>query len=159
MGGSFEVMARKQKKAQSMLNRFLQGKKEEKAQPKQKRPYLATEVNDLQEAEKWRYDVVKNIAKKVGEVQNRGLGEYKIRDLNDEINKLIRVKGHWERRILELGGPNYRSLSRPRDLQEDTTKNIDKGYRYFGAARSLPGVKELFDKQAPKVVKKTRYQL
>jgi hypothetical protein len=27
--------------------------------------------------------------------------------LNDEINKLIREKGHWERRIVELGGPDY----------------------------------------------------
>lgn len=32
---------------------------------------------------------------------------YRIRDLNDEINKLIREKGHWERRIVELGGPDY----------------------------------------------------
>ena len=27
--------------------------------------------------------------------------------MNDEINKLIREKGHWERRIVELGGPDY----------------------------------------------------
>jgi pre-mRNA-splicing factor ISY1 len=33
--------------------------------------------------------------------------DYRIRDLNDEINKLIREKGHWERRIVELGGPDY----------------------------------------------------
>lgn len=31
----------------------------------------------------------------------------RIRDLNDEINKLIREKGHWERRIVQLGGPDY----------------------------------------------------
>jgi hypothetical protein len=43
----------------------------------------------------------------VGEIQNPGLGEFKIRDLNDEINKLIREKAHWEKRIIELGGPNY----------------------------------------------------
>lgn len=36
-----------------------------------------------------------------------GLGEYRIRDLNDEINKLLREKGHWEVRIKELGGPDY----------------------------------------------------
>ena len=31
----------------------------------------------------------------------------RLRDLNDEINKLLREKGHWERRIVELGGPDY----------------------------------------------------
>lgn len=36
-----------------------------------------------------------------------GLGEFRIRDLNDEINKLLREKGHWEVRIKELGGPDY----------------------------------------------------
>lgn len=39
-----------------------------------------------------------------------GLGEFRIRDLNDEINKLLREKGHWEYRIKELGGPNYRVI-------------------------------------------------
>lgn len=34
-------------------------------------------------------------------------GLRRLRDLNDEINKLIREKGHWERRIVELGGPDY----------------------------------------------------
>jgi len=37
-----------------------------------------------------------------------GLGEFKLRDLNDEINKLLREKGHWEDRIKELNGPDYR---------------------------------------------------
>ena len=36
-----------------------------------------------------------------------GLGEFRIRDLNDEINKLIREKNHWQDRIKELGGPDY----------------------------------------------------
>ena len=37
-----------------------------------------------------------------------GLGEFKIRELNDEINKLLREKGHWEVRIKELGGADYK---------------------------------------------------
>ena len=32
------------------------------------------------------------------------LGEYRIRELNDEINNLLREKSLWEKRILELGG-------------------------------------------------------
>lgn len=39
--------------------------------------------------------------------ESAGLGEFKIRDMNDEINKLLREKGHWEVRIKELGGPDY----------------------------------------------------
>jgi len=41
------------------------------------------------------------------DIQNPGLGGHRFRDLNDEINKLIREKGHWEVRILELGGSDY----------------------------------------------------
>lgn len=37
-----------------------------------------------------------------------GLGEFKLRDINDEINKLLREKGHWEDRIKELDGPDYK---------------------------------------------------
>ena len=36
-----------------------------------------------------------------------GLGEYRLRDLNDELNKLLREKRHWEFRIAQLGGPDY----------------------------------------------------
>ena len=42
-----------------------------------------------------------------------GLGEFRIRDLNDEINKLLREKRHWEERILELGGPDYNVRTHP----------------------------------------------
>ena len=35
------------------------------------------------------------------------LSEYRVRDLNDYINKLLRDKGLWEKRIKELGGPDY----------------------------------------------------
>ena len=37
-----------------------------------------------------------------------GLGEFKLRDLNDEINKLLREKGHWDDQIKVLGGPDYK---------------------------------------------------
>ncbi len=33
------------------------------------------------------------------------------------------------------------------------------GYKYFGAARDLPGVRELFDGEAPPPPKKTRAEL
>ena len=39
-----------------------------------------------------------------------GLGEFKIRDLNDEINKLLREKHLWEEQIKVLGGPDYKVI-------------------------------------------------
>jgi len=92
------------------------------------------------------------------DIQNESLGEQRIRDLNDEINKLLREKGHWERRIIELGGANYRKYERIADdafLSEisplgtvpATTEHKGYVYKYFGAARNLPGVKELHKKK------------
>lgn len=87
----------------------------------------------------------------------------RIRDLNDEINKLIREKGHWERRIVELGGPNY-ARTAPR-LTDDEGNQVQGatgkggGYKYFGAAKQLPGVRELFEKEAPRQIRRTRHQM
>lgn len=146
-----------------MLNKFLAAKQDAARGPKQKRPYLATECHDLNEADKWRQQILREIGKKVMEIQNAGLGEHRIRDLNDEINRLIREKGHWERRIVELGGPDYAKSaakvtdSEGKELVEATGRGA--GYRYFGAAKTLPGVRELFEKEAPKPVRRSRMQL
>ena len=45
--------------------------------PKQKRPYLATECHDLVEADRWRQQIIREIGKKVMEIQNAGLGEHR----------------------------------------------------------------------------------
>ena len=69
----------------------------------------------------------------------------RVRDLNDEINKLLREKYHWERQIKALGGADY-IASAPRSYDADGRELPgQRGYRYFGAAKDLPGVKELFD--------------
>ncbi|KAL3318857.1 NineTeen Complex (NTC) component [Cichlidogyrus casuarinus] len=87
------------------------------------------------------------------------LGEYKIRDLNDEINKLIREKSHWEKRIKELGGPDY-AADAPKLLEKDGREAPGyRGYRYFGAARDLPGVRELFEEEPQPPPRKTRGEL
>ena len=95
-----------------------------------------------------------------------GLTDYEVRDLNDEINKLMREKRHWENQIVALGGANYRrnvamldddgkevpgtkgykSVS-PMQFISETLANISYLfwiYRYFGRAKDLPGVRELF---------------
>jgi pre-mRNA-splicing factor ISY1 len=87
------------------------------------------------------------------------IGEHRIRELNDEINKLIRIKGHWERQIISLGGPNH-FLSSSKILDGDGKEvSGGGGYRYFGAAKELPGVKELFEKAAPVASKRTRKEI
>ncbi|KAL6061382.1 Pre-mRNA-splicing factor ISY1 [Balamuthia mandrillaris] len=157
-------MARNEEKAQSMLNRWWQLKQEtEKPKKPKKRPYLASLCRNVVECEKWRLEILREIGKKVAAIQNAALGEYKLRELNDEINKLIREKRHWERRILELGGPNY--LGSAPHVGEDQGKEVQggkTGYRYFGAARDLPGVKDLFVEQPEEAIaaaKKTRQEL
>ncbi|KAK1556875.1 hypothetical protein EZV62_027744 [Acer yangbiense] len=158
-------MARNEEKAQSMLNRFITLKAEEKKKPRERRPYLASECRDLAEADKWRQQIMREIGRKVAEIQNEGLGEHRLRDLNDEINKLIREKTHWERRIIELGGPNYTKHSAKMTDLEGNIVDVPNpsgrgpGYRYFGAAKKLPGVKELFEKPPELRKRRTRYDI
>ncbi|CAM6014797.1 unnamed protein product [Sphagnum compactum] len=156
-------MARNEEKAQSMLSRFLQAKNEEKKKPKERRPFLASECRDLADADKWRQQIIREIGRKVMDIQNPGLGEHRLRDLNDEINKLIREKGHWEVRILELGGPDYAKVG-PK-VTDSEGKEVDvasgkgMGYKYFGAAKQLPGVKELFELPPELKKKRSRYEM
>ncbi|KAK9286397.1 hypothetical protein L1049_014793 [Liquidambar formosana] len=158
-------MARNEEKAQSMLNRFIALKAEEKKKPKERRPYLASECRDLAEADKWRQQIMREIGRKVAEIQNEGLGEHRLRDLNDEINKLIREKVHWERRIIELGGPNYTKQSAKMTDLDGNIVDVPNpsgrgpGYRYFGAAKKLPGVRELFEKPPELRKRRTRYDI
>lgn len=60
-----------------MLNRFLAAKQEDARPEKQKRPYLASECHDLNEADKWRQQILREIGRKVMEIQNAGLGEHR----------------------------------------------------------------------------------
>eukprot|EP00027_Filamoeba_sp_ATCC50430_P004349 CAMPEP_0168548402 /NCGR_PEP_ID=MMETSP0413-20121227/4538_1 /TAXON_ID=136452 /ORGANISM="Filamoeba nolandi, Strain NC-AS-23-1" /LENGTH=253 /DNA_ID=CAMNT_0008578695 /DNA_START=98 /DNA_END=859 /DNA_ORIENTATION=+ len=144
-------MARNEEKAQSMLNRWLAYKQMNKpGRVSMKKPDDPNEATTAQEADKWRLLVIRDIGKKMIDIQNESLGEQRIRDLNDEINELIKEKNRWEKRILELGGPNFRKYERKVDdvLMQNLGPDIEQGgyiYKYFGAARKLPGVKELFE--------------
>ncbi|XP_046342652.1 pre-mRNA-splicing factor ISY1 homolog [Haliotis rufescens] len=151
-------MARNSEKAMTTLARWraahLDGTRE-----KERRPYLASDCEDVSKAEKWRRQIIGEISRKVAQIQNAGLGEFKLRDLNDEINKLLREKGHWEDRIKELGGPDYKRTG-PRMLDHEG-KEVpgNRGYKYFGAAKDLPGVRELFEQEPPPQPRKTRAEL
>lgn len=116
-----------------------------------RRPKLITEVDSIPVCEKWRGQVLKEISRKVSRIQDPMLSDYQIRDLNDEINKLMREKHMWEVQIRNLGGPNYmRGGGKIYDEQGREIPGGGKGYRYFGRARELPGVKELFEAAASK---------
>ena len=48
-------MARNEEKAQAMLNRWVTMKRQLHGKAPEKRPSLASEVNSLNDCEKWRY--------------------------------------------------------------------------------------------------------
>jgi len=141
------------------LARWRRMKMEEERGPEERRPALASECTDVKKAEKWRLEIIREIGKKIAQIQNPGLGEFKIRDLNDEINKFLRTKYHWEVRIKELGGPDYKRIAPKMLDREGREVPGNRGYKYFGAAKDLPGVRELFEKPQRDDHKKTRGEL
>lgn len=152
-------MARNAEKAMTTLARWRQAQLDSEKTPteRRRRPFLASECEDLSDAEKFRLDIIREISRKVTQIQNAGLGEYRIRDLNDQINKLLREKRHWEYRIVELGGTVGKSVT-PNDFEGKEVPG-SRGYKYFGAAKDLPGVRELFSQKAPPPPRKTRAEL
>jgi len=156
-------MARNSEKAMTALARWRKAKEEEEgtltAKMRERRPYLASECDSVQMCEMYRQQVIRDVSKSVTAIQNAGLGEFRIRDLNDHINKLLREKKHWENRLRELGGKSYSSKGAKMLDREGKEVPGNRGYKYFGAARDLPGVRELFESEAPKEVRKTRAEL
>ncbi|PFH48333.1 hypothetical protein AMATHDRAFT_76785 [Amanita thiersii Skay4041] len=138
-------MARNEEKAQSMLYRFREAQAAELGLGTRadRRPRMASACKSLRECERWRGEILREISRKVSKIQDSGLTDYEVRDLNDEINKLLREKRHWENQIVALGGANYR---RNVAMLDDDGKEVPgtKGYKYFGRAKDLPGVRELF---------------
>ncbi|EPQ50794.1 Isy1-like splicing factor [Gloeophyllum trabeum ATCC 11539] len=138
-------MARNEEKAQSMLYRFREAQAAELGLGTRadRRPRMASSCKSLRECERWRGEILREISRKVSKIQDAGLTDYEVRDLNDEINKLMREKRHWENQIVALGGANYR---RNVPMLDEDGKEVPgtKGYKYFGRAKDLPGVRELF---------------
>ncbi|CAI5451638.1 unnamed protein product [Caenorhabditis angaria] len=141
-------MARNAEKAMTALARWRRMKEEEERGPVARRPHDVKDCKKLSDAERFRREIVRDVSKKIAAIQNPGLGEFKLRDLNDDINKLIKLKHAWEMRIKELGGQDYRKfVSKELDA---TGREVggQRGYKYFGAAKDLPGVRELFEKNS-----------
>jgi len=140
-------MARNEEKAQSMLFRFREAQAAELglARKGDRRPRVASSCKSLRDCERWRGEILREISRKVSKIQDAGLTDYEVRDVNDEINRLMREKRHWENQIIALGGANYR---RNVAMLDEEGKEVPgtRGYKYFGRAKDLPGVRELFKK-------------
>merc|ERR1711920_1013651 len=69
-------------------------------------------------------------------------------------------KKYWEEQIKVLGGPDYVAAA-PKDVETYGAELASHtGYKYFGAAKDLPGVRELFETEVvPEAPRKTRKQL
>ena len=130
-------MSRNEEKARASLNRWRQLSSGTKSEGDVKVRRLASECNSIPECEATRQRLVSQIAAKVEQISHMSPDDA-CRKLNDEINKLIRIKGHWERQIRALGGPDYRN-------GEDNSTMA--AYMYFGAAKELPEVKSLAKKR------------
>uniref|UniRef100_A0A915HFD3 Uncharacterized protein n=1 Tax=Romanomermis culicivorax TaxID=13658 RepID=A0A915HFD3_ROMCU len=152
-------MARNAEKAMTALARWHKMKLEEERGPIQRRPAFTKDCKNVRDAEKWRMQIIRDIAKKIAQIQNPGLGEFRIRDLNDEINKLLKIKHGWECRIVELGGPDYKRIAPKMLDREGREVPGNRGYKYFGAAKDLPGVRELFEKPPQDSGRKNRTEL
>lgn len=126
-----------------------------------KRPKIASEVSTVKECEYWRSELLRGVAKKIASIQDASLGEHRIRDLNDEINKDLREKSYWEDQIKALGGADHKAKA-PKDVEGTYGAELAShtGYKYFGAAKDLPGVREVFEaEEVPEAPRKTRKQL
>jgi len=160
-------MARPAEKARAMLNRWVKMREEGNApaisnNARGRRPKLASECEHLGDAEYYRDQIMREVTGMIDKIQNPALGEHTIRDVNDEINRKFREKHHWNKRIFELskGSIDYNKKERSAQIEEgdvqflaetNNGKRHGPTYRYYGAAKDLPGVKELLVKQHEKM--------
>ncbi|KAL7577610.1 hypothetical protein ACA910_015130 [Epithemia clementina (nom. ined.)] len=162
-------MARPAEKARAMLNKWVAlrekgntpgGGGSDRRQP-QRRPHLASDCEHLADAERFRGQIVREISLGIAQIQNPALPEHEIRDLNDAINRKLREKWHWNKRILELGGLDYNAIERQRQIEQQQPGGgggdvwVGSGYRYFGVAKTLPGVAEYLAKEEERVTKQS----
>jgi hypothetical protein len=135
-------MARNQEKALTLFNKWHTFKQDFHAVSGNRRPLFSSQVQSLPDCEKHRRSILSSLSKNIAAIKNAELGEHKIREMNDEINKLMKQKYYWEIRIRELGG----NLPAGKQFYDIEGKDLPgaPGYRYYGAAMDLPGIRELF---------------
>jgi pre-mRNA-splicing factor ISY1 len=113
------------------------------------RPRAITQVTSTAACEKWRHQVVRDIARKIEEINDPAITDFQIRELNDEINQLQKEKWMWETQLKNLGGTNYMRFAGNLTEVDGRGLGSHRGYKYYGRAKDLPGVKELFAELKP----------
>lgn len=105
-------------------------------------------------AEQNRRDLLKEVHRKIGRIQDKELEMTVVRTLNDEINENIERIRVWDERIRELGGLSRRSQRRIEEFEsaaisagEKDSQSTDQllqfeGKSFFGRARELPEVQD-----------------
>ncbi|ODV94805.1 hypothetical protein PACTADRAFT_43670, partial [Pachysolen tannophilus NRRL Y-2460] len=139
-------MSRNSEKANSLLHRYYRQQSESilptAGTP---RPRKVQSVKSIAVAEKFRSLCIREISTKITRINDSSINDYQIRDLNDDLNKLMKEKLSWEYHIRDLGGPDYITFSKK---QQRSANDFEvKGYRYFGRSKELPDVKELIESQ------------
>ncbi|KAG7820414.1 hypothetical protein KL928_001851 [Ogataea angusta] len=102
------------------------------------RPRVTQDTDDVHEAEAFRTMCLQEISAKIEKINDPLLQNSQIRDLNDELNKLMRERRAWDHRVKELGGPDHLRTSAVADGSV-----MVNNYRYFGRAKQLPEVERL----------------
>lgn len=100
---------------------------------------------------KWRDFLLRDISRKVGSMGTSSMSDTQVMDLNDEINKLVRTKNAFDRRIMELGGEKVYLVWMINCYLHTKIASLPgkDTYVYYGRAKDLPGVKEsLTEKEA-----------
>lgn len=142
-------MARSQEKAMSALNRWVDQRRavESGVTDMGRAPRFPSECRSIKQGESARSQILHQITSMIAQIQNATLGEQRIRDLNDEINRLLRSKFTWESQIRSLGGPDYTVMRSGLGEMDGAEVPGQGGYKYFGVAKELPGVRELLEEQ------------
>jgi len=136
-------MARNEEKALTLFSKW-QSFKTGQSVLGSKKTIISSECNSIQDAEKIRRDIIRDITKQIALISNNAsLGEHRIREINDDINKKMKTKHYWDIKIRELGGVDAKKIRNFYDIEGKELPGVP-GYKYYGLAKELPGIRELF---------------
>lgn len=136
-------MARNEEKALTLFSKW-QSFKTGQSVLGSKKTIISSECANINDAERIRRDITRDITKQIALISNNSsLGEHRIREINDDINKKMKSKHYWDIKIRELGGVDAKKVRNFYDIEGKELPGVP-GYKYYGLAKELPGIRELF---------------